>query len=728
MVAANANDSRCVEENRRRITNKPTARESAVSRQIEALSNLAQIPVTTLKGVGPGMAAKLEKVGLVSLQDLLFHLPLRYEDRTRVTAVRDLIPGLFTNIIGEVTQNEIIQGKRRMMLVTINDGTGSINLRFFHFSASQKNSLAVGLNIRCYGEVNRGMRGFEMVHPEYKALDQDQPLTPVEETLTPVYSTTDGLRQISLRNLTEQALIRLKRGHVEELLPEEINHQRYSLASALALIHRPPPDTSVELMEEGKHPAQLKLIKEELLAHNLSMLKLRAASDHHPAVVLAIDTALEKNFLASLPFSPTGAQARVTAEIRTDLLKPLPMMRLVQGDVGSGKTLVAALAALTAIGQGFQVALMAPTEILAEQHAINFKKWFEPLNITVGWLVGKTKAKARRSALEHIENGNMQMVIGTHALFQEQVIFNKLGLIIIDEQHKFGVHQRLSLREKGAWQGNYPHQLIMTATPIPRTLAMTAYADLDTSVIDELPPGRTPITTVALPDSRRDDVIERIRQGCTNDNRQAYWVCTLIEESEALQCQAAEDTAVYLQAQLSDLKIGLVHGRMKADEKQAVMEQFKVGELNVLVATTVIEVGVDVPNASLMVIENPERLGLAQLHQLRGRVGRGSVASHCVLMYKAPLTKTATKRLKVLRESNDGFVIAQKDLEIRGPGELLGTKQTGLADLRIADLQRDAHLIPEVQQQAHLIWRQYPDKANALIDRWLANRERYSNA
>ncbi len=699
-----------------------------MSRQMEALTNLAQIPVTSLKGVGPGMATKLEKIGLVSLQDLLFHLPLRYEDRTRVTAIRDLVPGIYTNIIGEITQNEIIQGKRRMMLVTVNDGSGSINLRFFHFSASQKNNLAVGLNIRCYGEINRGMRSFEIVHPEYKALDQDKPLTPMEETLTPVYSTTDGLRQISLRNLTEQALIRLQRGKVEELLPAEISQQEYTLEDALALIHRPPPDTSVTLMEAGQHPAQLRLIKEELLAHNLSMLKLRASSDHHPAVALAIDEQLEKKFLSSLPFSPTGAQAKVTAEIRRDLLKAMPMMRLVQGDVGSGKTLVAALAALTAIGQGFQVALMAPTEILAEQHAINFQKWFQPLGISVGWLAGKTKAKARRLALEQIENGDMQMVIGTHALFQEQVIFNKLALIIIDEQHRFGVHQRLSLREKGAWQGNYPHQLIMTATPIPRTLAMTAYADLDTSVIDELPPGRTPITTIALPDSRREDVIERIRQGCTNDNRQAYWVCTLIEESEVLECQAAEDTAVYLQAQLSALKVGLVHGRMKADEKQTVMEQFKLGELDLLVATTVIEVGVDVPNASLMVIENPERLGLAQLHQLRGRVGRGSVASHCVLMYKAPLSKTATKRLNVLRESNDGFVIAQKDLEIRGPGELLGTKQTGLADLKIADLQRDAHLIPQVQQQARLIWQKYPELANALINRWLANREKYSNA
>jgi ATP-dependent DNA helicase RecG len=695
---------------------------------MEALTNLAQIPVTTLKGVGPGMASKLAKLGLASLQDLLFHLPLRYEDRTRITSVRDLMPGISTNIIGEVTQNQIIQGKRRMMLVTINDGTGSINLRFFHFSASQKNSLSVGLSIRCYGEINRGMRSFEIVHPEYKPLEQDQALTPVEETLTPVYPTTDGLRQISLRNLTEQALLRLQRGQVEELLPTEVSLESYALSEALALIHRPPPDTSVTLIEAGKHPAQLRLIKEELLAHNLSMLKLRAASDQHQAVTLQVDKTLNKKFLDALPFSPTTAQARVTEEIQQDLQRPLPMMRLVQGDVGSGKTLVAALAALTAIGQGFQVALMAPTEILAEQHAINFHKWFEPLSISVGWLAGKTKAKARRHALEQIANGEMQMVIGTHALFQEQVVFSKLTLIIVDEQHKFGVHQRLSLREKGAWQGNYPHQLIMTATPIPRTLAMTAYADLDTSVIDELPPGRTPIKTIALPDSRRDDVIERIRQGCINEKRQAYWVCTLIEESEVLQCQAAEDTAVYLQTQLSALKIGLVHGRMKAEEKQAVMEQFKRAELDLLVATTVIEVGVDVPNSSLMVIENPERLGLAQLHQLRGRVGRGSIASHCVLMYKAPLSKTATKRLKVLRESNDGFVIAQKDLEIRGPGELLGTKQTGLADLKIADLQRDAHLIPHVQQSAYLIWHKYPKQAQGLINRWLANREQYSNA
>jgi len=688
---------------------------------------LARTPVTILKGVGPGMAAKLDKIGLRSLQDLLFHLPLRYEDRTRITTIRDLVPGTHTNIIGEVTNSQIMQGKRRMLVVTLNDGTGGINLRFFHFTASQKNSLAIGTNIRCYGEINRGPRGFEIVHPEYKALDQDRALTEVEETLTPVYPTTDGLRQISLRNLTDQALIRLKRGQIEALVPSEYLNVDLSLEQALAIIHRPPPETSTQQIEEGKHPAQLRLIKEELLAHNLSMLKLRASSDRHQAIALVEDKKLKDDFLNLLPFSPTNAQSRVVSEITTDLAKNLPMMRLVQGDVGSGKTLVAALSALNAIGQGYQVALMAPTEILAEQHAINFNHWFSPLNINVGWLAGKTKAKARRIALEQIESGEMQMVVGTHALFQEQVTFHKLTLIIIDEQHRFGVKQRLSLREKGAFDGNYPHQLIMTATPIPRTLAMTAYADLDTSVIDELPPGRTPITTVALPDTRRDDVVNRIRESCLTDNRQVYWVCTLIEESEVLQCQAAEDSAQYLQAQLPALKIGLVHGRMKADEKQTVMESFKTGDLHLLVATTVIEVGVDVPNASLMVIENPERLGLAQLHQLRGRVGRGTIASHCVLMYKSPLSKTATKRLAVLRNSNDGFVIAQKDLEIRGPGELLGTRQTGLAELKIADLVRDAALIPEIQQHAYLLSRKYPQKAQALIERWLPNKEHFSN-
>ncbi len=642
--------------------------------------------------------------------------------------VRDLLPGMSTNIIGEITDNQITQGKRRMLVVTLHDGTGSLQLCFFSFSASQKNSLAVGKTIRCYGEIKRGPRGYQIVHPEYKALDSDNAPTQVEETLTPVYPSTDGLRQISLRNLTEQALIRLQRVQVEELLPNNIFNEQYSLSEALAIIHRPPPDVSVELLEQGRHPAQQRLIKEELLAHNLSMLKLRQSSDVHDAISLCGNENVKQKFLRSLPFSPTNAQTRVVDEIKSDLAKSQPMMRLVQGDVGSGKTLVAALAALTAISQGYQVALMAPTEILAEQHALNFDKWFQVLDINVGWLAGKTKAKAKRLALEQIASGEMQMVIGTHALFQADVVFKNLVLVIIDEQHKFGVQQRLALREKGVFDNKYPHQLIMTATPIPRTLSMTAYADLDTSIIDELPPGRTPINTVALPDSRRTDVIERIRQGCINDGRQAYWVCTLIEESEVLQCQAAEDTAIALQAQLPELKIGLVHGRMKVAEKQEIMDNFKAGDLHLLIATTVIEVGVDVPNSSLMVIENPERLGLAQLHQLRGRVGRGSVASFCVLMYKAPLSKTATRRLAVLRESNDGFVIAEKDLEIRGPGELLGTRQTGLADLKIADLVRDGYLIPEIKQQAYQLSRLNPDCAQALIKRWLGNKERYSNA
>ncbi len=707
---------------------------------MEALTKLSQVALTTLKGVGPSMAKRLDKLSLFSVQDLLFHLPLRYEDRTRVTTIRDCLVGTHTNIIGEITCNQLTHGRRRMMVVDLNDGTGNMQLCFFNFSASQKNSLSVGRTIRCYGEIKRGSRGFQIVHPEYSSLDDDHTLAPIEETLTPVYPTTEGLKQISLRNLTEQALIRLQHGQVEELLPHHLFDEQYSLTQALTIIHRPPPETSTSQLELGKHPAQLRLIKEELLAHNLSMLKLRQNSDVHRAVSLTTKQpmkssdpaegsySVEYSFLKALPYTPTKAQTRVVKEIKADLVKPQPMMRLVQGDVGSGKTLVAALGALTAISQGFQVALMAPTEILAEQHAINFAHWFNPLDISVGWLAGKTKAKARRLALEQIASGEIQMVIGTHALFQADVVFNRLVLIIIDEQHKFGVHQRLLLREKGVFDNNYPHQLIMTATPIPRTLAMTAYADLDTSVIDELPQGRTPINTIALPDSRRENVIERIRQGCANDNRQAYWVCTLIEESEVLQCQAAEDTALHLQEQLPELKIGLVHGRMKAPEKQEVMDGFKAGDIHLLIATTVIEVGVDVPNASLMVIENPERLGLAQLHQLRGRVGRGSVASHCVLLYKAPLSKTATKRLAVLRENNDGFVIAEKDLEIRGPGELLGTRQTGLAALKIADLVRDGYLIPDIKQKAYLLSRQHPQCAQALIQRWLGNKERYSNA
>ncbi|MDX1302675.1 ATP-dependent DNA helicase RecG [Photobacterium sp.] len=688
---------------------------------------LETITLTELSGVGAKMAEKLEKVGLVTVQDLLFHLPLRYEDRTRIWPIASVMPGQHLAVQGTVVNNSITLGKRRMLMVKIADDTGSATLRFFNFNAAMKNSLSEGKQVKAYGEIKRGKYGLEIIHPDYSVFSEPTKLT-VEETLTPVYPTTEGLRQLTLRNLTDQALNLLDKAAVTELLPDGLYDRQMTMAQALHVMHRPTPDVSLDQLEEGKHPAQHRLILEELLAQNLSMLALRSKSQQHNAWPLAPSDNLKSRLLASLPFSPTGAQQRVVADIETDLGQAKPMMRLVQGDVGSGKTLVAALAALRAIEHGFQVALMAPTELLAEQHAQNFAQWLNPMDIQVGWLAGKLKGKAREAELARIENGEAKMVVGTHALFQEQVVFNNLALVIIDEQHRFGVHQRLELREKGANEGRYPHQLIMTATPIPRTLAMTAYADLETSVIDELPPGRTPIQTVALPDSRRAEIVERIRSACLNEGRQAYWVCTLIDESEVLEAQAASDTADELTALLPELTVGLVHGRMKATEKQAVMQRFKAGELHLLVATTVIEVGVDVPNASLMVIENPERLGLAQLHQLRGRVGRGKVASHCVLLYHAPLSKTAQKRLGVLRESSDGFVIAQRDLEIRGPGELLGTKQTGIANFKIADLVRDQHLIPQVQKMARYLHDQYPSNAKAIVQRWLGQRENYSNA
>ncbi|WP_026080437.1 ATP-dependent DNA helicase RecG [Aeromonas hydrophila] len=687
---------------------------------------LDKISLDSLKGVGSKMQEKLERLGLATVQDLLFHLPLRYEDRTQVWPIGDLPPGLHGAVEGEIQDTQLVMGRRRMLVCRISDGTGTLTLRFFNFTAAQKNSLSPGRLMRCFGEVRPGKYGLEMAHPEYKLLGEEQ-AGQTEEALTPVYPTTEGLRQLTLRSLTDQALAQLDLYGVEELLPAGLYPQQIDLAAALKLLHRPPPSVALALLESGQHPAQQRLVLEELLAHNLSVLKVRAQAQTQLARALKPAPVLVEQLLGALPFTPTGAQNRVVAEIGRDLQQSHPMMRLVQGDVGSGKTLVAALAALQAIGNGCQVGLMAPTELLAEQHAINFAKWLEPLGIGVGWLAGKQKGKAREEALAAIADGSVKMVVGTHAIFQEQVVFQRLALVIIDEQHRFGVHQRLALREKGEREGVHPHQLIMTATPIPRTLAMTAYADLDTSIIDELPPGRTPITTVALPDSRRQDVIERVRLAC-EEGKQAYWVCTLIEESEVLECQAAEDTAAELQNLLPGLHIGLVHGRMRPVEKQRVMEEFKAGILQLLVATTVIEVGVDVPNASLMIIENPERLGLAQLHQLRGRVGRGSVASHCVLLYHAPLSKTAQSRLGVLRETNDGFLIAQRDLELRGPGELLGTRQTGMADLKIADLVRDQSLIPQVQKMARFLMDRHPDHVEPLIRRWLGLRDHYSNA
>ena len=692
------------------------------------MQSLTDTSVTALKGVGAKVAEKLAKLGLKTLQDVIFHLPLRYEDRTRVYSIADLYAGVHGTVIAEVLNADIKYGRKRMLIVQVSDGTDVLNLRFFHFSAAQLNGFKVGTTIRAFGEVRSGNNGaWEIMHPEYKVVDNTS-VVQMEEHLTPVYPTTEGVNQITLRKLSDQALQQLDKGALPDLLPPGLYSDQLSLTEALHSVHRPPPDVNQAMLADGQHPAQLRLVLEELLAHHLSMLKVRAQSNQDPAIAIKIDHKLKSAFLRLLPFSPTGAQARVVAEIEQDLGRGQPMMRLVQGDVGSGKTLVAALASLPVISAGYQVALMAPTELLAEQHAKNFDAWLTPLNIKVGWLAGKLKGKVRNTTLGALATGDVQFLVGTHAIFQDAVAYKNLALVIVDEQHRFGVHQRLALRKKGDVQGKYPHQLIMTATPIPRTLAMTAYADLDTSVIDELPPGRTPVKTVVLPDTRRSEIIERVRSSALTDKRQIYWVCTLIEESDVLQCQAAEDTAAALVSALPDLKVGLVHGRLKAKDKLAVMDNFKAGLLDLLVATTVIEVGVDVPNASLMIIENPERLGLAQLHQLRGRVGRGSIESHCVLMYQSPLSKTAAKRLGVLRESNDGFYIAQKDLEIRGPGELLGTKQTGIADLKIADLVRDAALIPQVKSLAETMWQSHSAQSEALIRRWLAYKDEYSNA
>jgi len=682
--------------------------------------------IISLKGVGAALALKLERLGIHTIQDLLFHLPLRYQDRTRILPIGSLRPGDECVIQGEIRASDIVMGKRRSLLCRIQDGTGTLTLRFFHFSAAQKQQLSTGKSIRCFGEVRPGPSGLEMVHPEYRASTSDD-LTPVEEALTPVYPMTEGLQQNRVRSLITQALMWLETDHLPELLPESLR-QRWKLPDlrdALLYLHAPPVDADQHLLLEGRHPAQRRLAFEELLAHHLTLMKLRHRVQESGAPRLPYHGQLCTPFLEQLPFSLTQAQARVSREVTADLNKAIPMLRLVQGDVGSGKTVVAALAALQAVENGFQAAVMAPTEILAEQHYINFTQWMEPLGVKIAWLAGKVKGKQRLAQLASIADGSAQIVVGTHALFQDEVRFYNLGLAVIDEQHRFGVHQRLSLREKGRDGQKTPHQLIMTATPIPRTLTMSAYADLDCSIIDELPPGRTPVSTVVIADSRRDQVIERVRAAC-NEGRQAYWVCTLIEESEALQCQAAEVTEATLRELLPELRIGLVHGRMKAQEKADVMQCFKSAELDLLVATTVIEVGVDVPNASVMIIENPERLGLSQLHQLRGRVGRGSVESFCVLMYHAPLSKQGRERLAVMRETTDGFKIAEKDLELRGPGEVLGTRQTGMMQFRIADLQRDGDLLERVRQVAAQL-EQQPDLIEAVTRRWLGQGEEYGH-
>ena len=620
-----------------------------------------------------------------------------------------------------------MRGRRSMLVVVLSDGTGRITLRFFHFRIYQKQQLSSGTQLRCFGEVRAGYQGLEMIHPTYNRLSGygDEP---VADRLTPVYPTTEGLGQKNWVKMTDQALALMRRGELEleELLPGTLLDQLrlLSLTDALDYIHRPPPDADVAALTLRDHPTQKRLALEELLAHNLSMQKLHRLQRARQAPVMPPGSAAEIDFIQRLPFELTGAQQRVAKEIGDDLEHSKPMLRLVHGDVGSGKTIIAALAALRASDNGYQTAITAPTELLAEQHFRVFSEWLEPLGISPVWLSGKVLGKKRTEALQRISSG-ARVVIGTHALMQKGVEFSRLGLVIVDEQHRFGVDQRMNLLEKGGTGNQQAHQLIMTATPIPRTLAMTAYAGMDVSVIDELPPGRKPVTTVVLSNERRPEIIQRVASACA-DGQQAYWVCTLIEESDAIEAQAAEDVAADLRKDLHGLNIGLIHGRMKPTDKQQVMDEFKAGKIHLLVATTVIEVGVDVSNASLMIIENAERLGLAQLHQLRGRVGRGSRQSSCVLMYNPPLGELAKQRMEIMRQTNDGFQIAEKDLELRGPGEVLGTRQTGMLLFRVADLARDAGLLKMIPTVADTLLKQHPEQADKLIRRWIGDASRFA--
>nr|WP_313976434.1 ATP-dependent DNA helicase RecG [uncultured Psychrobacter sp.] len=744
------------------------------------------MPVTALAGVGPKVAEQLSQLGIERIFDLLLHLPRDYEDRSRLVSIADVAHGQAALITGRVVH---VDTKRSGMTVVIDDDTGTLSLRFFKVYRGLAQTMSLGTQLQLFGEVKVSRYGKQIHHPEYQVISSNEAI--VNTGLQPIYPSVKGLHQNKLRTLIKLALQTVrtqglpmtlftpadfavvanlplapfepaKLAMADDDFPDDIfstlarrvpdnsisnignttavndtaNQNVYNLTifEALVLLHTPPTYTDagrqyqlLTQLSARTHAACQRLIIEELTAHQLSLLYRRQQLHQHKAPKCTMNSPLANQLFGALPFDLTGAQQRVMKDITADMATSIPMLRLVQGDVGAGKTLVAAGAAGYALDSGWQVAVMAPTEILAEQHLVNFKNWFEPLGIGVGWLAGKQTAKQRREALEAVAENTVQVVVGTHALFQEQVQFAKLGLVIIDEQHRFGVEQRMALTNKGA-ANSTPHQLIMTATPIPRTLAMSVYGDMDTSIIDELPPGRTPITTVTIDRNRRDEVIERIAVNC-EAGRQAYWVCSLVEESSVLDAQAAEATYEDLNERL-DIRIGLVHGKMKSADKQAIMQEFKAGNLDLLIATTVIEVGVDVPNASLMVIENAERLGLSQLHQLRGRVGRGSTKSFCVLLYQKPLSETGTERLNVLRDSTDGFVIAQKDLELRGPGELLGKRQTGNVGYYLADLIRDEQLFAIAQRLAKHLISDPTRKADVsqLIHRWMPEASRYTNA
>jgi ATP-dependent DNA helicase RecG len=689
---------------------------------------LAEHSLSNLKGVGPKQLEKLHKLGLFVVQDLLFHLPLRYQDKTKITAIENALIGSEVLLEGEIFTQALTRGRRNSLLVKIQSPQGAfLTLRFFHFHYRQAQQFTRGKSLRVFGEVRSGPNGLEMVHPTYQFINPEE-APELETTLTPTYPTTEGLGQLSLLKLIQQAIVLLKQNPLEELLPQKLLQQLQlpDLNSALLTLHEPQPDDDLIKIKQFNHPAQQRLIVEELICQQAGLQLLRQTEQKRYAPALPPSQAANA-LLASLPFALTHAQQSVLQEIQQDLALPHPMQRLVQGDVGSGKTVIAALAAIQSAEAGYQVAVMAPTEILAEQHLNAFLEWLEPLDIPVAWLNGRMKAAEKRYQLAQIESGEAKVVIGTHALFQDAVTFHQLGLVVIDEQHRFGVHQRLALHEKGQNQDHHPHQLVMTATPIPRTLAMTAYGDLDISIIDELPPGRKPIETAVLSNEKRSEVMEHLYVKC-KQGIQAYWVCPLIEESELLHAQAAEVTATQFTDNWPDLRVGLVHGRLKGEQKALVMEAFKNHEIDLLVATTVIEVGVNVPNSSLMIIENAERLGLAQLHQLRGRVGRGDLQSHCVLLYQPPLSETGKARLNIMRDTTDGFRIAEEDLKIRGPGEILGTKQTGGLQFRIADLKRDSQWIPTAQEWAQQLVAENPQLVTALQARWVGNKVDYQHA
>lgn len=682
-----------------------------------------------LKGVGPAMVEKLNKLGIQSITDLFFHLPFRYEDRSQITPIASLRNGMRAVVEASITSSAVQYGRRRSLLCRVKDNTGSLTVRFFYFSGAQQKQLKNGTAIRCFGEVSLGKQGLTMIHPEYEL---DPSALDPNANFTPIYPSTEGLHQTRWRNYIQQAFALARNTKLSDLInaneyPPELD-TTHPLYEALYQLHFPKSSADIDLLMDGCHPAQRRLAFEELVAFRLAYARLKQKSRQQPAPKLPLRNTLVEPFIASLPFNLTSAQKKVAQEVCLDMRTEQAMIRLVQGDVGSGKTIVAAMAALQCIENGFQAALMAPTEILAEQHYLNFKDWLETAGSLdtqneLEILVSAMPAPDKRKALENIASGHCKLVIGTHALVQEAVDFCNLGLAIIDEQHRFGVEQRKTLVNKRN-DGRTVHQLVMTATPIPRTLAMTFYANMDYSVIDELPPGRTPVTTVVLSAEKRDAVIARISAACV-EGRQVYWVCTLVEESELLSAQAAETTFDNLCKSLPNVSIGLVHGRLKPADKQKIMDNFKRGSIQLLVATTVIEVGVDVPNASLMIIENAERLGLSQLHQLRGRVGRGSIESHCVLMYQTPITQNGRARLEIMRSTNDGFEIAEEDLRIRGPGEVMGTKQSGGLSLRVANLERDARMLNDVNTACQRIQHDLP-RCDALISRWCTHVDDYS--